>query len=113
MIFLWSRIRSTTDHSVQAYSRLRHLTFHDFLEALVRLSMLIALPTNDDLQETGAVDAGQFLISLYAASPTQYARFVEERGGRWDREPRQKIWKCFDHSAPSRKPLSRTGRVCQ
>ena len=61
-IFIWSRIRSIAEgvspHSDKAERNLRHLFYPDFLEALVRLSMTIALPTDFDIFEAGAADAG-------------------------------------------------------
>ena len=44
-IFLWSRIRSVNGTSDKAESRLRHLRFEDFLEALVRMATMMAFPT--------------------------------------------------------------------
>ena len=59
--------------------------------------MMMALPTDDDLETTGAADAGEYLLSLHAAAPSEYHRFVESRKGSWQHEPKQKIWRCFEH----------------
>ena len=42
-----------------------NLPFEGFLEALCRLSMLKALPTDAELEETGCSDAGVFMQRLY------------------------------------------------
>ena len=47
LAFFWSRIRSVADYSTRAQMRLRNLGFEDFLEGIVRLSLLVALPTDD------------------------------------------------------------------
>lgn len=37
----------------------------------------VALPTDDDLAETGAADAGEYLLALQDRSPIAYRRFLE------------------------------------
>ena len=59
--------------------RLRHLSRHDFQEALVRMATMVALPTDEEIEEAGAADAGDFLIAMQAHSPTEYAQFVSSR----------------------------------
>ena len=46
--FMWSRIRSVSDYSDRSQIRLRHLQFEDFLESLVRMSTMLALPHDAD-----------------------------------------------------------------
>jgi hypothetical protein len=71
-IFIWSRIRSIAEgvspHSDKAERNLRHLFYPDFLEALVRLSMTIALPTDFDVFEAGAAGAGATALVHLTAS---------------------------------------------
>lgn len=80
-IFLWSRIRSLDGMSDKAEIRLRHMFFEDFLEALVRMSTMMAFPTNVEIEDVGARDAGEFLLALQADSAmrrdTAYAEFLE------------------------------------
>lgn len=38
--------------------QLRHLRFEDFLEAIVRVALACSLPTDYELEEAGAADAG-------------------------------------------------------
>ena len=52
-IFLWSRMRACPDHSDHSEIKLRHLTFEDFMEALVRLAAIMAFPTDQEVEETG------------------------------------------------------------
>ena len=43
---------------------MRHLTFADFCEALVRVACLMALPTDAELEASEARDAGEYLFAL-------------------------------------------------
>ena len=97
MIFMWARIRGCADYSKKSFIRMRHLFFEDFLEALVRLAAVCALPTDEDIATSGATDAGEYLMTLQETDEHAYKQFLKERKGRWDREPRQRIWRCVDH----------------
>lgn len=72
LIFKWSIIRggraAADSSNLSARSRMCNLLFEDFLEALVRIACMIALPTEWELQEAGAEDAGEFLLTLHAVS---------------------------------------------
>ena len=104
-IFLWSRLRSLSKRSLDAEIQLRHLTFTDFLEALVRLSMNCALPTDDDIEETGASDAGEFLLAMRSKEPTAYKKFLKSHkpaftdpdGSDYDEHAKQPVWRCIEH----------------
>lgn len=63
----------------------------------MRLSTMLALPTDEDIHEMGAANAGEYLITLQSASPTEYQNFIKRKRQRWDREPRQRVWRCVDH----------------
>jgi len=75
-VFLWSRIRTAEGVSDKAEARLRHLTFEDFLEALVRLATLMAFPTQVEIDAVSAKHAGEFLHGLQADAPDQYSAFL-------------------------------------
>ena len=97
LIFLWSRIRSMPDHSNRSHSRMRQLTFEDMMEGFVRISTLIALPTDEELEAVGVADAGSFLFGLRAEAPTEFAAFVARRHGSWWEHPRQHVARCIEH----------------
>ena len=42
--------------------------YQDFLEAIIRLSLIIVLPTDEEIEEGGVVDAGQYLEALENAN---------------------------------------------
>ena len=97
LLFIWSRIRTAKDNSKSSLTRMRNLYFEDFMEAIIRLSMLVALPTNEDLGELEMSDAGEYLLSLAHDSPSLYRSFLRDRKGSFLGPPRQHIWLCTDH----------------
>ena len=60
----------------QAEGHLRHLSLGDFYEALVRLATLISLPTDEEIAEAGAQDAGDLLIGMQRDAPSAFAAFI-------------------------------------
>ena len=99
-IFTLSRIRTCTSEG-----RLWHLSFCDFLEAIVRLSISCALPTNVEIDKAGAADAGEFMLAMQANEPRSYASFLETHRSR-HRDPSgadiekhqlQPVWCCIEH----------------
>ena len=58
--------------------RQRHLQFPDFLEAFVRVATLVSLPTEDDLKEVGAPNAGIFLLAMQERAPKTFHKFAED-----------------------------------
>ena len=97
MVFLWSRLRAASDASDVSEVRLRHLFFEDFMEALVRLSTMVALPTDAEVRELGAKDAGEFLLTFEEKSPSQFRAMVERRKQDWTQEPKQGVARCLEH----------------
>lgn len=43
---------------------MRSLSFEDFFEALVHVSLMKALPTDEEVEEAGALDAGVLIRRL-------------------------------------------------
>jgi hypothetical protein len=104
-IFIWSRIRSIKDNSDREEIRLRHLFPVDFLEALVRMATMISLPTDEEIEEVGAADAGEFLLAMQIDSPNSYRSFLESHRPKhkdpdcsdWEKHCLQPIWRCVEH----------------
>ena len=73
----------------------------DFLEAVVRLASVLALPTDSQLElvgEEGETDAGEFLLRLEAHAPREWNQYVERRKRHWSEgEPSQPIWRAVEH----------------
>ena len=96
LVFTRSRMRCVCEGTARSQIRLRHLLYEDFLEAVVRIATTIALPTDAELEETGAKDAGAFLMML-RADTRAWSSFVASHRGGWDVEPRQPIGRLVDH----------------
>jgi hypothetical protein len=97
LCFVFSRLRVIDEESERGKPKLSTLSFEDFLEALVRVATMKALPTYAELALLGARDAGTFLIGLRAKNPTGYAAFVKARERGWEDTLRQPIQRCLEH----------------
>ena len=95
--FLWSRIRSCTSYSDVQEMRMRDLFFEDFMEAIVRLASILALPTVEEIENAGVEDGGVFLLALYRDEREGFDSFVAQRTQTWLGYPRQFIHRCVDH----------------
>jgi len=80
MIYKWSIIRAKPSHSVASERKMRQHQFTDFLEALVRVACVIALPTDAELEAAGVHDAGEYLHALQDAD--ELNDFVAKRKAR-------------------------------
>ena len=58
LVFVMSRLRVIDEESERGRRKLSTLSFEDFLEAIVRLSTVKALPSTTELTFLGARDAG-------------------------------------------------------
>ena len=63
----------------------------------MRLSCVVALPTDAELLECHHEDAGVFLLTLEANAPADLERFVLARRREWWQPPTQRPWRCLDH----------------
>ena len=96
--FMWSRIRTVKDYSDEQEMRIRHLFFEDFMEAIVRLASIVALPTFQEVEESGASDAGDFVLALYTnATAKTYQAFLMGRKTTWEEPPSQRIFRCVEY----------------
>ena len=98
LCFSCSRMVVIDDRTAKGYQKANNLPFEGFLEALCRLCMLKALPTDDDIEKTGCDDAGIFMQKLLAGSLpewftdsldsdsaglTEAAAFMHSRAANW------------------------------
>eukprot|EP00966_Prymnesium_polylepis_P006756 155706-Prymnesium_polylepis.1 len=95
MLSMCSRIRGSADHTAKALRKLRNLSFEDFLEAIIRLSLQLVFPNDEEIEEGGASDAGQYLIALENAG--MLTDFITERQQPWGKPPAQRVWRCLEH----------------
>ena len=95
IIFQWSMIRACPGHTAKAERMMRHMSFVDFCEAIVRIACIVALPTDVELEAAGAFDAGEFLHALQ--DEQELAKFVSEHKVGWQSPPRQHVSRCVTH----------------
>lgn len=95
--FSWSRIRAAKNLSAAEEIRWRTLTYEDFIEAIIRLSSIIALPTLAEVEAAEAADAGEFMLALYRGAPDAYRQFVALRSRQWHQPLTQRIHRSFSH----------------
>lgn len=96
-IFMWSRLRQLEDSNEASQSNLRNLSFEDFLEALIRLATLLPLPSDKEINELNATDAGDYLVSMFRVKPDLFREFVAANKQHWQEEPKQPTPRCVDH----------------
>ena len=87
LCFVNSRMAIVNGQSQKGKERENNLPFEGFLEALVRLAMLKALPTDQEITDSGQADAGAFLRALKEADEAAYKKFLLERRRVWPGEP--------------------------
>ena len=62
----------------------------------MRLACIAALPTDAEIYESKAADAGEYLLALRSDSKS-LEEFIASRKVGWQREPRQKVHRCVSH----------------
>jgi hypothetical protein len=77
LVFVWSRMRVVDEDMIDSKVKVLQLSFTDFLEALVRMATMKALPTEEQIFDHDAEDAGAMLLKL-RGDPMAYKRFLAE-----------------------------------
>ena len=93
--FLWSRMLIVDEADPASRSKMVQLNFFDFLEAIVRVAIVKALPTALQLKMAGAEDAGQFFARL-RNDPTDFDNFITRNAPEWGQPPRQPVAACVE-----------------
>lgn len=65
--FVWSRLLVIDEQSAKGRAKLTQLSFEDFLEMVVRLAYMMALPSDAELAERDAIHAADFFVKLEEA----------------------------------------------
>ena len=97
MCFAWSRMCVVDETSVPGRMRDSHLPFEGFLEAIVRLSTLKALPTDEEIEAYECTDAAAYFIKLRSEEEDRYQQILNSRGNEWGATPQQPIARCVSH----------------
>ena len=97
LCFALSRMRVADEHTERGWQRTTTLSFEDFLEAFVRLSMRKSLPTDAELRASGCSDAGQMLLQMEEADPARHKQWCAQHAVAWGAEPPQPPCRCVEH----------------
>jgi len=76
VIFVLSRMRCADEEAKSSVLRMHNLSLEDWFEALCRVAVIKALPTDDEVQAASAIDAGDFILEL-KESPLDYDEWAE------------------------------------
>ena len=98
MCFAWSRM-CVADELISQHTKMRdtHLPFEGFMEAIVRLSLLKALPFDAEIEDAGSTDAGEYLRELRLNHEEAYQNLLIVRNPQWGDEPMQPIDRTVFH----------------
>mmetsp|Transcript_4805 Transcript_4805/g.12794 ORF Transcript_4805/g.12794 Transcript_4805/m.12794 type:complete len:221 (+) Transcript_4805:155-817(+) len=98
LAFIFARRIVINPHNVRGSIRHRHLPFEPFMEALVRLAPVAAMPTDVEIREAHCRDAAEYYEWLRAHDATAFTRLQETRGVAWGEWPtHQPMNRCLDH----------------
>jgi len=97
LCFLWSRMRVVDEQDPKGRLRLMHLSFEDWLEALCRVATLKSLPTDEEIAEAEAPNAGVYMKELAEEEPAAYDQLMKSRAIAFGATPLQPIWRCIEH----------------
>ena len=95
--FTWSRMWVGRPYSAAGAIKNKHLPFEGFLEALCRCAALKALPTDEEIESRGYMDAGRYLVALKAEAPAEYDALLATKATLWGGTPRQPVSRCVAH----------------
>uniref|UniRef100_A0A7S2HU36 Uncharacterized protein n=1 Tax=Haptolina brevifila TaxID=156173 RepID=A0A7S2HU36_9EUKA len=96
LIFVLSRMRVVDERPVTSKARLCQLTFEDFLEALVRMSTVKVLPTQEQVFDNGCDSAFDFILGMREGGGEEYAAFVRLSMQPWNAPLREPIYQMLE-----------------
>lgn len=86
LCFIKSRVCVVDISTERGDVRAATLPFEGFLEAIVHMAALKALPTDEQLRADGAADGGTWLLALKNDQPAEYEAFLKQGGCEWGTE---------------------------
>ena len=107
LCFVWSRMCVVDERTELGHLREENLPFEGFLEAIVRLSLIKAFPTDEEIDEWRRSDisgkregnAAAYLANLKQSDEVKLRELVETRGCAWGsgQEQSQPTERCVEH----------------
>lgn len=84
--FAWSRMLVVDGRTEKNFLRETCLPFESFVEAIVRISVMKALPTDDEIATSVCTQAGEYMVKLAADDKARYWEMLRERASSWGEE---------------------------
>jgi hypothetical protein len=99
LCFVWARMHTVDEQNDKSRSKWTHLSFEDWLEALCRLSVLKALPTDEEIGEAGCDDCGTYMLQLLRDDAAAYNKMLTTRDSPWGtvKPTLQPVARCVEH----------------
>ena len=100
LCFAWSRMGVVSELTETGQTKQENLPFEGFLEALVRVAGLKALPNDAELEAARAPHAAAFLEAMKLNQEDKYIEFMQKRACTWGAERRtreQPLHRAVDH----------------
>ena len=97
LCFLWSIMCVVDARTVSGKLRQENLPFEGFLEAICRFATVKSLPTDEEVSESGAPDAGAYMANLKRTNEPAYITKQEGMSRKWAQMPDQPMHRCVDH----------------
>ena len=104
--FVMSRMAVIDARPTKGETKANHLPFEGFMEAICRLSMVKALPTDEELSKAKCSDGGMFLLMLAKKELDEeildeFVDFKSTHAIDWGGEPMQPLARCVEHMVTS------------
>lgn len=96
LCFSWSRMCVADHHTKLGAKKDSNLPFEGFIEAICRMAMLKALPTDDEIVDAECEDASSYLAQLQLFDTPAYEKLLERKNP-WGAEPSQPAHRCVAH----------------
>ena len=96
LCFIMSRMAVVDSESERGQIKESNLTFEGFLEAVARMSVLKAWPTEEDLLRSGCADAGVYMLKL-RKDPEKFHELMLTRNVDWGCTPPLPKWQCVEN----------------
>jgi len=96
LAFVWSRMVVIDEENPKTKVKRFNFRIEDMFESFVRIAMMKALPTDDEIETFGCRDAGEMLLTL-GESDDDLAEWVQEHPSVWGQAPRQPVPRMLHH----------------
>ena len=96
LCFIMSRMSVIDGESEKGAIKESNLTFEGFLEAIARMSVLKAWPTEEDLRASLCADAGVYMLRV-RKDPEKFHELMLTRNVDWGGTPPLPKWQCVEY----------------